>query len=964
MKHLIYTRHLIYRKCRAIHTAAFFRFSAMTVALLLSAWNLPAQKLPVLLGEQDSITRIQSISAVSGDRLLHRPTFQMEGFLDGTLPGLYVNMTQGYTTNQASLLMRRRTLLIVVDGIPRSDANIPASQIETLSIIKDGLGLAAWGMSSGDGVLYIKTKRGDVSGMKIDFTAQVSNASQIFRPKFLDAYSYASLLNQALINDGGVPLYTEDDLTLYQNGKNPYTHPNVDWYDVLMRNNAPIQQYNLNLSGGTVDAQYFIDLNVFDQQGFLKQDKSLNAYDTRENFKKYSLRTNVDIRITDRTLFHVNVFGQMFRENTPGKTMMGDIYKALHTTPNNAYPIRNLPADVNGFGVMEETYGGNINYTNNLYAQSLESGYTMYPKTDFNFDLILEHQFSNSLKGLYVKGLYSYNSSYRENMKRTKGYDIWEYSRPDNADPAIPENDPRYYTKRLSAATPANATEYSRVNRLQYLELSTGYHFAIGKSHSNTKLSYWSNEYVLKSENLPMYKEGFNIHSEYDFDKRYLAEVSLSTMRLNFLKPGQQWGFFPAAGLGWNIAAEDFFPASAVNVLKLRTTYGLNGNDGTGYFFRSGTGNMTDYYFTYIKRYKDGSNVTLGQTAAGLKTLVESGLPFVSQWEKSKRWVVGLDMETADKTLSATLEYFNNHHFDILQVNSSKNNNGLIGIDSPKENIGAYRLQGVEVDVAYGKQFGNFSLQTQAHATFYYSEVLANGEPVFPESYMQRVGARHGATFGYVADGLFQTNEEIADYLQHYTVDGYIPQPGDLKYQDLNGDYIIDGRDIREITTRAPRIEYGLYLSAGWKGLELSMQWSGLANSENIINDLPFAINASDAYGQAWEDHLDYWRPDNPQASYPRVSASGNSYNERTSTFWLKNTGYLRLKNVELSYSLPAKWVSAIHLSGVKFFVGAYNVLTLSSLKDRDPELINYSNDTSGIAPNIKAYNFGLNVQF
>jgi TonB-linked SusC/RagA family outer membrane protein len=920
----------------------------------------------VLLDEQDPVTLLQSVSSVSGEQLLHRPTFQMEGFLDGTLPGLYVDVTQGYPTEKSGLKMRRRNLLVVVDGIPRSEANIPASQIESVSIIKGGLGLASWGMSSGDGVLYIQTKRGNISKLKIDFTAQLANASQIFRPQFLNAYDYASLLNQALINDGDAPLYTQEDLDLYRNGTSPYTHPDVDWYETLFRNHSPIQQYNLNMSGGTSNAKYFIDINVYDQQGFLKQDKSLNSYDTRDNFRKYSLRTNVDIMLTKQTRFQVNLFGQMFRENTPGKAIMGDIYEALHKTPNNAYPVYNPPADLDGDGVLEKTYGGNIVYTNNLMAQSLASGYIIYPKTDFNFDLVLEHRFTNALKGLYLKGLYSYNSSYRETLKRTKGFDIWSYNAPDEAS-GLPADDPANYSKVVTGAVPSTSTEYSRQNRLQYTEAAAGYEWTAGNSHSDTKFTYWSNEYVVKNDQLPMSKQGVNLHSKYDFDKRYLAEISLSASKLNFLKPGKQWGFFPAAGLGWNIDREDFFTAKRIDALKLRATFGLNGNDGTGPYFRKGTGNMADYYFTYLKKYKEGPKVTLGQSAAGMVTLVEDGLSFVSQWEKSKRFVLAVDMEAFNRSLSATVEYFNNYHYDILQKNTAKNDNGLIGIAASKENIGAYRQQGIEIDLAYAKSFGDFNLQVRAQTTLYYSKTLANGEPRYPEPYMQRVGRQEGAIFGYVADGFFQTPDEITEYLQSYTIDGYIPQPGDLKYKDLNSDFIIDGKDIKEIGTTAPLIECGLYLRAEWKGLALETQWSGLANDNAIILDMPFKLNTANAYGQALEEHLDYWTPENPQAAYPRISAKGNTYNEQNSSFWLKNTSYLRLKNIELSYSLPSRWLSAVRLSGIKLFVNAYNAWTYTPLKYRDPELRKYltgdSNET-GVVPNFKAYNMGLNIQF
>ncbi|MDR3339195.1 MAG: SusC/RagA family TonB-linked outer membrane protein [Candidatus Symbiothrix sp.] len=940
------------------------RSLVLSLCFLCGVFSVYAQDSPTVADTLNR-TRLQSVSSVSGDRLLHRPVFQMESFLDGTLPGLYVNMSQGYPTNQLVLSLRGRSLLIVVDGVPRSDANIPASQIESVSVIKDGLGLSTMGTTGGNGILYIKTKRGGLSTMKIDFTAQYANASQVFRPEFLGAYDYAKLLNEGLVNDGKTAMYSQRDLDLYQSGASPYTHPDVDWYDVLMRNNAPIQQYNLNMSGGNENARYFIDLNMYDQKGFLKQDKSLNAYDTQETFKKYSLRTNIDIQFTENTLLRADIFGQMFRENTPGNAMMGSIYKSLHSTPNSAYPITNPVADLKRNDTPMKSYGGNLTYSNNLYAQVMESGYIMYPKTDFNFDVNLTHKFNGDLKGLYASVLYSYNSTYRETLAKTKGFDVWWY----RGEPGVMDEEtlsnPANFTQILTGTEPIKSTDYNRQNRLQYAELAVGYDFAIDKHTSKTKVLYSGNEYITQGTNFPTIKQGLSLRSEYDYDQRFLAEVSISAMSLNTLKPGHQWGIFPAAGLGWNLVKEDFLAESVFDALKLRTTYGINGSDGSGAYYRSGTGTMTNYYYNYLKYYGSGGSIYLGGLSSAQQTLIEAVLSNTPKWETIKRFTVGVDLEAFNRTLTATVEFFNNNYCDMFAL-GAKGSNGLYGIALPNENMGAYRQNGLELDLGYNNKFGDLLVNASIGATFYKTKVLVNGESVYPESYMQWVGRSTYQIFGYVSEGLFQTQDEIDQYVANYTIDGgYIPQRGDLKYKDLNGDHIIDGRDIQAIGTDAPRIEYGIFLGAEWKGLGFNMQWSGLANRDIILQDMPFGINSEGGYGQALKEHLDRWTPENTNARYPRVSAVTNIYNERTSTFWLKDADYLRLKNVEVSYTLPKAWTSAIRFGSVKLFANGYNLLTISGIKDRDPELLYFMSGTStGIVPNNKAYNFGINVQF
>lgn len=905
----------------------------------------------VIMGSQDGETSVQAISTVSGDRLLHRPTFMMESTFNGVLPGLYINSSQGYPTEHNTLRLRGNTPLILVDGIPRSDANIPASQIESVSVIKDALGLSLMGMSSGNGVIYIKTKRGQRTSMKIGFTAQLAFNRQICRPEFLNSYQYAGLLNEALLNEGKMPMYSQTDLELYRTGASPYTHPDVDWQDMLMRNTAPIQQYNLNFSGGGRVARYFIDLNVYDQAGFLKENNNLNSYNTRESIKKYSLRTNTDIAITDHTQFKVNLFGQMYRETTPGNAIMGSIYRDMYATPNNAYPVFNPNGTLGGSPVYQ---------SNNLYGQTTMSGYHLYPKTDFNIDATLEHHFQGALKGLYASATYSYNSSYREELNRSKKFAVWSYW----IDPTDPNAEERY-EQMASSGAQENKTEYSRLNRMQYLEFAAGYDFNFRKNNFRTKLMYAYNDYTASVKNIPLRKKLVGFRAEYDFDKRYLAEFAIAGMNLNTLKPGEQWGIFPSVGAGWNMHKEAWFDTSVVNSMKLRATFGMNGNDGTGAYYRSSSTSLSDYYYTYLKYYKAGDKIYWGTTPAEQATLVEANMPYLTKWEKVTRWNVGVDFQAFNRTLTATVEYFHNTYSDVLQTSAGKNANHLIGLDLPKENLGKYRRSGIELDVTYNKRFGDVSFIANANALFYKSKLLANSENAYPETYMQRVGEKYSQIFGYVADGLFQSQKEVDDYLATTQVEGYIPRPGDVKYRDLNGDHILDGRDVKAIGTNRPLIEYGIYLGAEWKGLAFSMQWAGLGNAQTTNKMMPFAFNKQDGYGQALVEHLDRWTPENPDARYPRVSAGGNSYNERTSTFWLQNSSYLRLKNVELSYTLPKTWTSRIHMDGVKFFVNGYNLLTISGIKDRDPEILGFLDGTTkAYVPNSKAYNFGINIQF
>lgn len=500
---------------------------------------------------------------------------------------------------------------------------------------------------------------------------------------------------------------------------------------------------------------------------------------------------------------------------------------------------------------------------------------------------------------------------------------------------------------------------------MQFLQLSAGYDFSFLESNNiRTKASYLYNDYTVYGFYLPLIKNGFNFNAEYDYDQKYLAEFALSGMSLNQLHPGGQWGYFPSAGIGWNLSKEEWFQESVNNIdlLKLRLTYGMNGSDGSGAYYRSASGMFSNYYFTYIKRYLQSGSVTLGSSPSGNNIHIESALPYLSKWEKINRLNIGIDVQAFGKKLQGSVEFFHNVYSDLLMAGKISYN-GLLGGDLINPiNIGKYRQNGVELVVDYNDRFGNVNVSMNANATIHQTKLLVDGGLNYPEEYMRRVGNPYGMTFGYVAEGYFQNQAEIDTYLQQTKISDYTPQPGDLKYADVNADGVLDAKDIKAIGSKAPRVDYGFYLAAEWKGLSISSQWAGIGNRYLSIQDMPFGISGTQkGYGQALEEHLDRWSPENPNAAYPRLSAVSNSYNTMTSTHWLKNASFLRLKNLELGYTLPQQWTSSLKLSKVKVFTNAYNLFTLTGLENRDPELAHIMD---GDVPNVKSINFGLNIQF
>jgi TonB-linked SusC/RagA family outer membrane protein len=902
----------------------------------------PEKTRDVLFGKQSPDAIIQSISTVDGDRLIHRPVSQMASSLYGTLTGLNVNLVSGNPNELLNYSLLGRFPLILVDGIPRSSVNIPIEQIESVSVIKDALGTAMLGMMGGNGVLSIVTKRGINQKLKVNFTAQFADSKQLFKPKFVQAHEYASLLNEALANDGLPAYYSQGDIDKYRSGTNQSLYPNIDWYDYILKSSAPVQQYNLNFNGGGSTARYYLDMNYYDQGGFLKDDKSINTYETQDSYKKYSLRTKIDVNVTPSTYFEINAYGQMFKENTPGATL-STIYSDLAATPAGAY------APLNPDGSL----GGNSIYKNNLYGDAIYTGYRTYNSSDLSLDLRLTQQLSAILEGTYVSALYTYNSIYRETLNRSKPMIIYDYAQ--NADGSD------RYTQLTSTATQANASSYDRQNRMMDFEFDFGYDFTSGKHSSANKIIYTYNNYLVQNY-LPFNNYGFSGRFQYDYDKRYFVELTASYMGMNQYKEGDRWGFFPALGLGWNLLKEDFLKDknTSLDKLKLRASYGLSGDNLAATFFQVSSGYPYSYY-NYQHYYGSGNAVYFGNAATSASSLTESRLPYLSTWTTAKKLNIGVDAALFNEQLSVTLEYFNNQFTDI-PIERQANSSSILGHGRSLENIGKQSYSGFEITAGYNGTCGDLKWTLEGNVSLTKSKNIFIDEPDRPYAYMQRTGKPISQFFGYTADGFFQSQQEINDYLSNNKIEGYIPVPGDLRYKDLNNDHIIDDRDVSGIGTTLPLAVYGIYGSVSWKGVGLNMQWAGLANRDVMMIDVPFLTNSQGGYTPPTENQQTAkWTAGNANAEYPRFSAGTNSYNQSASTFWLKNGSYLRLKHLELFYELPASWIKPVYLSRVKLFVAGYNLLTFSGagLKDRDPELINYAT-----IPNTQSMSFGINVQF
>jgi TonB-linked SusC/RagA family outer membrane protein len=886
------------------------------------------EKVPVLFGEQTKIELLQSYGIIKGSSIESIPVGQVEGALYGKLGGLYLVQGSGKPgSDQPSISLRGRSPLVIIDGVPRTFTSIDPQQIESISVLKDGLATAMYGMRASDGILFIKTKRGSIAPRKISFTAQTAVQQQLNQPSFLHAFDYATLFNEALANDGKPPVYSADDLDKYKNQTSPYTHPDVDWYNTILKNQAGVQRYNLNISGGSKLSRYFVGLDYMNQQGFFISDNKANTYPTNNFYKRYVFRSNIDVDLTKSTLLSLNVFGRIRNGNEPGAGTDA-IYDNILATPNNAYPVFNA----------DNTLGGNPQYSNNIYGQTLRSGYRPTYNRNLGVDVALKQNL-DFIKGLYVRASTSFNSYYDESINRSKSFAVYDFQiNPVTGDTTI--------QKIGTDAAQTNSSSVSSQNRQIYNEFALGYDTEKGRHGFQSTVLFNSDNYVTGYD-LPLNNYGFAARAQYNYNQTYFAEVAGSYMAMNRYPKNKQWGFFPAVGLGWNMSNEKWFHVPAISNLKWRATYGKTGDN-------SGAG-----YYVYQQFYNSGSTYYFQNPSTSNSTLNEGTLanPNIT-WEKARKFNAGADISFFNNKLELTVDYYDQLFYDLLQQRGT-NASTIIGNTLPSENMGERRYTGFETSLEYNDHVGAFNWIVKANASLNKSKIIYMDEVIRPFAYQRRTGLPLGQPFGLTAIGFYQSQTDITN---SPVVEGYNPVPGDIKFKDTNGDGIINVFDETAIGSTKPLFFYGLTAGFNWKGLDFSMLWNGVTNRNvwtNNSNTLEFQQNSNGGYGQAFAHHLNRWTAATAAtATYPRLSLDANPNNHRNSTFWLKDGSYLRLRNVELGYTLPTRWTNIIRISKARAFVNALNLLTFSKLERVDPEVINWE------YPNQRVINFGINIQF
>ncbi|WP_276347638.1 TonB-dependent receptor [Daejeonella sp. JGW-45] len=893
--------------------------------------------IPLLNGSRPFRYVTGAVSHVFGGQLSTVPGSNRLNSLAGRLPGFFVSQTDGLPGFESSTVAIRgyhsfsgsNSPLILVNGRRDDVAMIEPNDIESITILKDAASTVLYGMNSRNGIVLITTKKGTEGKIKINYNAQTSFQQPTRLPKFLDSYNYATLYNEAMLNDnpnGGVK-YDATALSAYQTGSDPFKYPNVDWTGQLLKDYSMQTRNNLNISGGGKTAKYFFSGSYLSEGGIFNVDKSVNTYNTNTNIDAINVRANIELDISKNLKLLTDVRSKRDKRNAPGAYSASydeGIFAPLYNTPANAYPIKNADGSL----------GGTNEYTNNPYGMLNYRGYSNYITTSLSTFSELTYNLGSLVKGLQLKGNFGFTNYTQFMISRAKNFEVYSLN-PNGTT----------YTKIGLNSPIAASGGYDQVVRIFDHSLSLNYDREIGKHNISAMVMYDRDQIDnVRTLNLTQNFQGPKASLSYRFNNKYLLDLAASYEGSEQYPKGDRYGFFPAVSAGWIASEEDFLKGSGIDFLKLRGSYGR-------------TGNPAGTYFEYLGAYSqaNGTGGIFGTTPAASIGIGELKIANNTiTWEKSLKANAGIDIALLKNRLHASADYFNEDTKDILIRNAIS---GMYGADI-NSSAGRLKNKGFEFQAGWTDQIKDFRYSVNLNYSRADNEIIYSNEQLRPYPWMYTTGNPYGTRRGYVFDRFFTEQDNISA-LPNQTLLG-TQKPGDLKYKDLNGDNIIDENDMTDIgDARLPQVHFGANFGVSFKGFDLNALFQGTRNSTTYNSGSSY-WEFTNRTGNASEHHLDRWVPGSGQsAGYPRLTLS-NPNNFVSNSYWVQDNSFVRLKFLELGYSLPAKLVSKIKMTGARIFLNGNNVFVWDDVSQKDPEI----QDNGLSYPLQRTISLGLSAKF
>ncbi len=917
-------------------------------------------------GAQKKESVVGAISQVSSKELLASPAANVSQAIAGKIPGVITTQTSGAPgQDDTKINIRGRATfagdgspLILVDGVERTFSQIAPDDIETISVLKDASATAVYGVRGANGVMLITTKRGRDQKPEVNLTANWQIQSPTRSDTYLDSYQSVVLLEEALKNDGLPSQFSANDIEMYRksaagelSGLDAMLYPNVDWYDEVLKKSAPAQRYNVSVRGGTKRMRYYASAELYDQKGLIKElSQDMYGNSSSPSYRRYAFRANMDLFLTKDLTFSVN-FGTRFEErrgsNTSESSTFSQTFYELNHTPGWLFPVS---YEVQNGESTKTLYGGSSQYQSNIVAALAKGGYYRATNTINETNFVLDYKMDWLTKGLSAKGMVSfdYDSYYKKMFKAD--FATYELNDRDNYESMDAYN--QFNSDGELAYSKENSTTYKL-----YMEAQVNYARQFGKHDVTAMVLYNQNDYRYNSELAKRY-QGLVGRVTYGYDDRYLAEFNAGyNGSENFLQ-GKRFGFFPAVSLGWRISNEEFMAGTAqwLNNLKIRASYGEVGND-------IYTVNGTAQRFLYEEKWSQVSNAYYFGSS-GKTGIYESQYPNLGvTWERAHKYNVGLEFGLWNGLLNGNIDVFYEKRNDILTSYLTRPQ--WVGVALAAGNLGETKNSGYEIELKHNNRI-NEDLSYNVGLTYSHArnEIISMDEPELKTAYRKREGNPISQYFGLIAEG-FVTQADLDNPDFPVSTFGTV-KVGDLKYKDANGDGFIDDRDESRIGySDIPENTYALSLGVNYKGWGFSVMFQGVDHVSRYYD--AEAMYAFVSGGKVKEHHLERWNPAQSEAynlqhaNYPLLHYDNyGDHNQRTNSFVLKNGSFVRLKNIELSYTLPENWSKVAGMSNCRLYVNANNLITWDHLNNlTDPE-----SNGSNRYPIMKTVNFGVNIKF
>lgn len=947
-------------------------------------------------GTAKKVSLTGSVSAITSKELNTAPMTNPSNLLTGKIAGLTAVQSTGRPgSDQSSIHVRGLNdfagsgPLCIVDGVPANMDNVNPNDIESVSVLKDAAA-AIYGVQGANGVILVTTKRGSEGKPKISYSGTVSMVHNTAMPELMNAREYMYWHNRASEMDGYTPRYTADIQQQVIENAPGTIYGETDWQKQLWRT-AFTQRHTISATGGTQNAKYFVSLGILDQEGTMK----------KTDFRRYTLRSNLDVTVTKGLTFSAQISGYKAERYNAGFDL-GNTYawnpafEATHALPIYKSTYNGLP--------LAQTTGGDGHF--NVGSSIENSGWQRNYNNQVMTNMKLEYDFAELvpvLKGLKVSlwGNYTYGQTKIRNFMNS-----YEQLLVNVTDPSA------FKYENLTLVRKPGTTEGGSFTK--FMESSDGWIFrpqidysnTFGK-HSVTALYVYeaqknSSDAMQASANQFAATDPIDINLgvtipdtakgryttgsygytsvvshigrlSYDFDNKYLLDFSFRYDGSYKFAPENRWGFFPSVSAGWVISSESFIKDNLpwLTFLKLRASWGKSGKD-----------NITPFLYNALFNTAP-SSIVFGDTVYK-NYWTDSYLQRNLKWSTTESYNIGLDFDILDRKLGAEIDFFYQYTSNLLEVVNGEYAPSLGGTHPTQANTGSMDNRGFDFTIHHQLTVSrDFSYRLRGTFGFARNKVLKrNLSPTYPTSLQPRIGQPLGVRYGLKSDGLYRTEEQLANapHLDgttwHSSSQG--PRLGDIRYVDINGDgrinFVDNNNEVLDMVRigygTLPEITFSLNADFNYKDFYLNMLWQGVTHCDYMLggNDqyqwvVGTMLNtAFDQNGNGVKYVAENsWTPENPDAKYPRLTTSSGGNNILVSDFWMVNGEYLRLKNLTFGYNVPAKVLARTPFTGVNVYVSGTNVLTFSHHKYVDPET---PSATFNLYPQQSTWSLGLNVSF